>query len=214
MHRFYYIPFVALAIIPGCKQQTKKSKPLATNLFEQSSLEAEDRRFKQALQLVNKSIATHPTPQALAHKATLLYRLNDFAGSVALFEKIINQKDAPPALMTDTKNNYACVLNQLGQQKKAAQIWQELTTDTSYLTPEVAHFNLGLLALTQTDMQAAEKHLLDATQAAPDYVDAFYYLAIAQIQLSKYWQAKQQLDMVLSITPEHTAAKELLQRIP
>lgn len=209
----YILFFSILVLIPGCKQQKKRSKPLATNFFEQSSLEAEEQHFKQALQLVNKSIAVQPTPQALAHKATLLYQLNDFTGSLALFEKTINQKNTPDALRADIKNNYACVLNQLGQKDKARQLWEELTTDTHYLTPEVAYFNLGLLALVQADVKKAEEHLMQATEAAPDYVDAFFYLAVTQIRLGKLQQAQEYLKTILSFAPEHAAAQELLTQV-
>lgn len=208
----YTIIFLSVALA-GCSKQKKETKPLAHNLFEQSHIEAEDQRYKHALQLVNKSIKVDPTPQALAHKATLLYRLNDFEGSLALFEKIINHNDATETLKADSKNNYACLLNQMGKTKEAEKIWLELSCDKNYLTPEVAFFNLGLLSLTKNDIVNAINNLKRATLLSPDYIDAFYYLAVAYMHIGNYKDAHQAATTIISFVPEHQAAQEIINYI-
>ena len=213
MYKFFCAIALLALLLPSCAHRQQKNA-LAINYFEQASLAVQDQNHKKALQLLNKSLTIQETPQALAFKATILYHLQDFTGSVALFEKIINQtKDIPPSLKADVKNNYACVLNYMGEKEKAAKIWKDLIKDPDYLTPEVAYFNIGLLALSQNDIDKALDKLHAATEAAPDYVDAYFYLGIIYMQQGSLTQAKSQFKSILSYAPEHKYAKEFLKKI-
>lgn len=213
MYNHHFLILTCL-ILSGCNtQQKKESKPLAGNYLEQSTLEAKEQNFKKALQLVNQSLNVEETPQALIHKGTLLYQLEKFNESLAIFEKTINMRNIPGPLKSDAKNNYACILNQLGKKEAAQKIWKELADDNNYLTPQVALYNLALLALARGDLEMAEKYLLKATYTAIDYVDAFFFLGVTQLHQKRWGAARDSLQTVLSLNSQHQAAQELLDQI-
>lgn len=212
MHNYFYGIVISL-VLTGCGGHQRKQS-LANNYFEQATLAAHEGNSKKALQLLNKSLSVQETPQALAFKATILYQLNDVGASVSLFEKIINQtKNVSSTLRADIKNNYACVLNRSGNTHEAQHIWEGLTKDPDYLTPEVAHFNLALLSLSQKDFAAAVDKLQQAVSLAPDYVDAYFYLGMIYVHNELWDDAQQQFKSVLTYAPEHVGAREFLAHI-
>ena len=198
----------------GCQKQTKADKELQANRFlEQATLAAQEHRYNEAIQAINKSLALKESPQVLALKATWLYRIGNTDASLELFEKILNSPSLSSSLRADTKNNYACVLNQHNEKKKAEQLWQELTKDMDYLTPEVAYFNLGLLAISQKNFMKAIDKFNHAITLTPDYVDAYYYLAIAYFYTRDFEHAHESLERVLSLANQHKAAQALLKKV-
>jgi len=214
---------ILILIIPSCSN--KKNIPLAKNYSEQSKFEAEQDNIRQALQLVDKSIELENKPESLAYKVTLLYQLQDFKQCCALCKKIINDKKTPVTLKADTLNNYACSLLALGKEDKAQEIWQELTKNKNYLSPEVAWLNLGRLellnAIRNKDQDVlfnefivkANKSLSKAVMLSSEYVDASYYLAITYIYLNNLQKAQNILEDILLFVPDHKLAQSLLSQV-
>jgi len=212
---------LVLFLLPACSKK-KVNNSVAKNYFQQSLIAAEKNK-REALVLIDQSIEAEPTPRAYALKATLLYQTNNYAESLALFEKLMNDKTTPAHLKTDVSNNYACNLLAMGKIDKAKSIWLDLTNNRFYLSPEVAWFNLGLLELAsvpekseplstedKAKLELAEVYFRKAVKINQDYLDGYFYLSITLIRLNKLEEAKQELIHVIGIMPEHQNAQNLL----
>lgn len=207
----------------SCKKQPNLN--LAKNYYEQSLVEVEEKNSTKAIQLIDKSIEISPSPQALALKAAIYYQNKQFSESLAIFKKIMKEKNLPITLKTDIINNIACTHLALGQVEEAKKMWIDLTNNINYLSPEVAWFNMGMLDLTEaiqkrSEIQASTKLLKNAQtyfskaiSIANEYVDAYFYLAITNFNLKDYYKTKEILVSILSIVPDHEPAKEFLNKV-
>lgn len=199
----------------------KQNFRLSKNLYDQSLLEFKQKNLKKSLQLVNEALEKYKTPQALSHKAILLYQIGKPNESAQIFKQVLNDSKLPPSLKPDILNNYACSLLSLNKKLEAKKIWQDLTTDANYLSPEVAWYNIGLLELmdaknkipNQSYLEKAEESFTNAINIAKEYIDAMFYLAITQIMLEKNQEGKQTLIELITIAPEHTSAKYILTKL-
>lgn len=221
-----------LLIIPFLFSCAKKpaNKSLALDYVKEASVEAQAGNYQKALYLADQAYAINPAAHILALKATLLYQLKHFQESLKLFKKIIDDKNTPKQVRADVMNNYACNLLCLNKVEEAKKIWQELTLNKDYLSPEVAWFNLGLIEFSDAlqaktaeeetkKLQAnirfarAMQNFQQAISIAQHYIDAYYYLALCQEQLQQFTAARESLLFILSTVPQHTAASALLERI-
>jgi tetratricopeptide (TPR) repeat protein len=210
-------------ILTGC---TKNSQRIAhaKNLYQQSLVAAEKNQ-REALILVDKSLELDQTPQSMALKATLLYQIGSYQESLKLFEQIRQHPRASKTLLADISNNYACNLLAVGNLAKAREVWLELTQNRFYLSPEVAWFNLGLLAYSQVPqkkkyspseinlLQQAGRDFGQALKLNTDYIDCLFYLSLTLMRLQRYEEAQQSLVQIIGIMPEHTQAHELLKQL-
>lgn len=223
-HYLVIINLILCLTLSNCAKKNVTNINLAKNYYQQS-LEAAEKNKREALVLIDKSLQLDPTPRSYALKATLLYQINNYQESLSLFEKVINDKNAPTTLKMDISNNYACNLLVLGETDKARSIWLDLTSNRFYLSPEVAWFNLGLLEFATVpqntkpnpteieQLQKAAAYFKKAIHASHDYIDAYFYLAITLIQLEEFDDAKNQLVEIIGIMPEHKRAMELLKTV-
>lgn len=213
-NKFIFLLVVTIIIFTNCCK--KKNIYLAKNYYEQSLIEAEDKNYKKALQLLDQSIALYSIPQAFALKATLFYQIKEFSESLKLLKKIIDDKNTLPSLKCDVMNNYACTLLALKQHAQAEEIWKQLSIDKNYLSPEVAFFNLGLLSLNNTDnkqLHTSYYYFNKAIESAPGYIDAYFYLAKTLIYLQEYDKCKKILIFLLKLQPEHEQARVILREL-
>lgn len=217
--------FLLPLLLCACGKKLDKNEPLASNFFQQASLESQHGNPKKALNLVNKSIEHKKTPQAMLLKATLLYTIGSTEESIVLYEQIIHDKKTPRAMASDAKNNYASALYKLGKTQRAQELWEELCIDQDYLSPELAYFNLGIAhfkhALKQTESESAynqslkeaEQNLRQAITISKYYIDALFFLAQIKIRQNKLEEARDILLDVLVESPEHALAEDLLHRL-
>jgi tetratricopeptide (TPR) repeat protein len=219
----FYNLFIVLSILQtSCKKNQNLN--LAKSYYEQSMLEAEEQRFQEAMQLVNKSLEITSLPQALALKASLFYQNKEYKESLAIFKQILKEKNIPSTLKADITNNIACINLALGNLSTAKNIWLGLTVNPNYVSPEVAWFNLGMLEFSQGCMNKdliqsrqqiknSQIYFSKAISIANEYVDAYFYLATSYMQLKDYKSAKDILVNLLSITPDHEPAHKLMEEI-
>ena len=213
MRHKVYIIFGASVLLSSCGGARESTKALAHTYLKQSCVESETDNYKKALQWANKAVQTHPTPHAYAMKALLLYQIGDYDGSITLFEQITRDKNTPATVRTEARNNIATILHHTGKADKAQAIWRALLDDQNYVTPEVALYNLGLLALERKNLKKAEILLEQSVEQAPDYVDALYYLARVHTQQKQFGKAEKRLNTLLMFAPGHTAAQQLQDQV-
>jgi tetratricopeptide (TPR) repeat protein len=225
---FFYTLCLSLFIItPACLRRENKDDAVV-RYYEQSVIEAERGNFERSFTYINKALSITPTARLKAYKATLLAELQRFPESIALFEEVINNTKTPAHIRADAMNNYAGTLVRTGKPEKAAVIWRQLCRERDYLTPEVAHLNLGLLSLSQgfakegdekeltyrnARYSEAIKEFNEALKISRDYVDALYYRAIAQGKLGKIEEARESATKVISLEPTHEPALRILNEL-
>lgn len=213
------VGFLFLILMSACAH--KQNRLLSKNLYNQSLFEFKQKNHKKSLQLVNEALEEYKNPQALAHKAILLYELEKYNESLQIFKQLSKDPKLPPSLRPDIMNNYACNLLSVKKNKEAKEIWLDLTTDTNYLSPEVAWHNIGMLELLESKknaskaihLQEAKKAFIEAIKISKEYIDALFYLAITDIMLGNIDTATQTLIELIAIAPEHTSAKQILEQI-
>ncbi len=221
MKHTYSITLLTCSLmLVACVGRKKPNPNLAKNLYQQS-LVASEKNKREALVLIDQSLAIEPTSRAYALKATLLYQIGEYQESLKIFEKVIQDRSTPAPLKADVSNNYACTLLAIGQIEQARQTWLKLAENRFYLSPEVAWFNLGLLELGNSSKKKANKGQLaqaevyfkKALKINPDYIDAHYYLAQTLILLNRKQEAKDCLAQIIGTMPEHQAAKQMMHKL-
>jgi tetratricopeptide (TPR) repeat protein len=208
---------LALLTLHGCRAKKKEST------FEKAVVALENDNHQEALNFLDKALLQDPQPRYYALKGTLLYQSRDFKGSKKVFEKLLKQKNLNPVLRAEVTNNYACALNQLGNHTQAQGLWNQLLRDDNYSTKEVAWFNLGMIAFEQSkklqkkqvhksqqDAKVAVKRFKKALAIEPQYVDALFYRAQAELICDNKAAAIHSLNKLISIVPDHEPANELI----
>ncbi len=204
----------------GCGTPKKKESH-----YDKAMMAIEDGDIKQALMHLDKELIHSPLPQYYALKGTLHYQIQEFKESKKTFKQLLNNKQLPPALRAEVLNNYACVLNQMGQPVEAQMLWQQLTSNRDYPTKEVAWFNLGMLALhdskkmmrcsvpqSQKLARVAIKRFTQALTLEPEYIDAQFYLSQAYLLNNQQKPAQGSLKKLLALNPNHVGAQQLLTK--
>lgn len=209
-----------------------KNHQLARNFFTQASLEVnnyqqknDSNALRKALNNIDQSLTLHCTPRAQGLKATILYQLGKLDDSKKLFEELLLNKTLSKAKRADTLNNYATVLYQLGFEDQAQRLWHELINNPNYISPELAHFNLGYVCLneaaktTAQHQEDAAKHHIEealvhfkhALAISKEYVDALFFMGQSHLALKQYEQARDCYSTILAINPEHNTSLQMLQ---
>jgi len=199
-------------LFSGCVK--KDYKKMAENYYKFALLEVEDgcsliESSKRAIDCLDKAIQYDDRLNFHAIKASLLFRIGNYEEAKNCFEKIVG-KCSDLKLCAEILNNYACLLCQIKEEDKALAIWKKLEVDKNYYTPEVALFNQAKMFLGKRDYKKAKELLVKASEIAPDYLDAHYYLALIVIKyLKQYSFARSYVDRVLLLEPTHTGALKL-----
>ena len=213
----FNIVFIFLFLCACGKKE--ESKKLAQTYYKLALLETDEQNnkkgLKKSLDYINKAITKEERPEYLALKGTLLLQLNQEKEGLDCFDTAL-QNNPDPKIKADILNNKACLLAQLGimnnsQDKidQAIKIWAELQCDKDYLTPEVAHFNIGKVYVHQKNYKKAQQQLSKAVTVSPNYLDAHYCLACVAYQLNDLSLARNEISTVLFLEPDHQSAKEL-----
>lgn len=211
-----YVIFIAycMGFLSSCIRKSPQHRIIiAQSYLRQGMVEIQHRQYKKAINLINRSLDCHPTTEARALKATLLYQIELFQESIALFKSLINDPTVSLPLKADILNNYACVLSKTGHEDQAEKIWQELLINQHYLTPEVAWYNRGRLYYDRHNFLQARIYFDEAVQLSPDYIDALWYSALCSYALKDYPVARAHILTIIEFAPNHRAALELLEQI-
>ena len=204
---------LAFSFLSSCGK--KENVRLAQNYYRLAMLELTDTNYsvhtyKKALQLIDQALEYEQKPQYQAFKATLLFKLGHMVESECFFKKALSHC-TDPHVKAEIVNNYACLLAQAKRTNEALALWNELETNKSYLTPEVACVNQGKLALEGKNYEKAHTHFLKALSLAPEYLDAHYYAALTAYQLHDRSFAYNEVKTILFLEPKHEGAQKLGQ---
>lgn len=227
-------PILSTIALASCGGSAYKKRQTALTHYKQASLEVKDFTDKRdlgalhkALNNVDKSLAVYETPNARALKGTILLQLGALSESITIFEHIVADKRTSKAKRADAQNNLATALYQQGNYTRAKQLWQELAANTHYISPEVAHYNLGYAALNEAckaaynnnqqaraiHLQEAVQHLQNAIAISHEFIDAHFYVANALAALNQPVSAREHLIAILAINPDHAPAQKMLNYI-
>lgn len=207
--------------ISGCGKQ--KNNKLAQNYYKMAMEELSDMKngkeysCKRAIDFVDMAISLDDKPEYLAFKATLLFELGYDEIGENFFDNALS-KTKNEKLRCEILNNKACLLAQVGMFNNdnskvdyAFNTWQDLIYNKDYLTPEVAYFNQSKFYIFKNNYELAKEKLLRSIEISPNYIDAHYYLALVYYNLSDIRAAKNEIQTVLYLFPEHKSAKRLQQ---
>lgn len=227
----FFYPILSALALASCGGAAYKKRQTALTHYKQASLEVKDFTDKhdlgalhKALNNVEKSLAVYETSNARALKGTILLQLGALDESITLFEHIVADKTTPKAKRADMQNNLATALYQRGNYARAKELWQEIAKNTHYISPEVAHYNLGYAALNEACkaaynknqsartlyLEEAVQHLQNAIAISHEFIDAHFYLANALIALNQPVPAREHLLTILTINPDHAPAQKML----
>lgn len=207
--------FVACLFLSSCGKK-QKNETLAHSYFKMafSELSGEPtvQGYKKALVHMDKALGYDKKPEYYALKGTVLFNLQDYDAGQQAFEQALAANPSPQ-LRSEVLNNVACLWAQKGEVKRACDTWLALIDDTSYQTPEVAYVNMGKLYTNQGDFISAYSCFDKAVSIAPSFVDAHFYAAYAAHKQGDLVAAKKELDIVLSLEPEHVGAGALAAQL-
>lgn len=217
--RCLVVYLILITLLAGCgkRPQQRAAEPL----LQQANLEVGARNFHRALNLVEEALAIERTPQARALHGNLLYILGHTERAAQEFLDLAEDPKIKPAMRADLLNNAASALYRANKTNEAIKLWQELTTDRSYITPEVAWLNLGLAHLdlagksldSEHRYQQAARYFEQALKISPDYVDALFYAAYTYSLEANWQRAHQLLDKLLTESPDHQLGQQLMQEV-
>lgn len=217
-HITHLVYLILLFLLSGCSHQKKTT---AAHLVQQASLEIASGQLSRALELVSQACQQDSSPRYTALQATLLYQLGQYEQALPILQALYDKPDLKPAMRADVMNNLASTLYRVGNEEKALQLWQQLTTHAAYLTPEVAWYNIGLVYLERAQRSLYDKqkyaraaHAFEqALRTSAEYVDALYYLAICLEAMHEYQRAQSVVEELRVAAPDHAGLEQLSLRI-
>ncbi len=215
----FYLFILFVPFFVGCGKQ--KTNKFAQNYYKMAILELQEQKsgkqysYKTALGYIDEALRIDEKSEYLALKATVLFELGYDTFSERLLEQALLKTD-DPKLKCEILNNKACLFAQVGMYNKqdfkisqALDIWEKLQDDKDYLTPEVSLFNQSKVLVFNNDYKNARTKLEKAVHISPGYLDAHYYLALVDYNLTDYIAAQSELDTVLFLYPSHKGAQNL-----
>ncbi len=214
----YYSIFSALLIAGGCATQELAQRRSTARykmaVAELSAIHGGERQtaLRRALAHLNEAIMLAPSAAAMGTKASILLELGmiDHCKETIVAALAIT---ADRSIIAQLNNTLACAKATCGETEKALAIFDELVTDPTYQTPEVALCNKGRVLLLLKKYNAAQNALEQATHIAPQLIDAHYLLAVTALQQQNFSLASAALEQTLFYAPEHQQAQQLLHTI-
>lgn len=183
----------SLLLLSACKKNPKNTETL---YYQQALLEIKDGNHHKAINLLEQTLKRNPENiKAAALQGNLFYLEKNYQEAEKVYRQAIS-KCKDEALKTDILNNLACTLVILNQLQEAQNIWQNLTNNKYYSTPEVAYFNLGFQEFRAQNFLEAKNYLAKSIEIQPSYTDARWYLTLTLYYLKDYQEAKLQLDIL------------------
>lgn len=131
--------------------------------------------------------------------------------SLQLFKNLAADPNANPTLRAQALNNCAVIHCKLGDNHVAEKLWLELRNNDAYTTPELALYNLGLLAFDAGNYEQSAVYFKQALEHAPHYTDAYFYSGLCACALQEYTSAKKYFNAVLKHAPNHETARYMLE---
>lgn len=214
------LSILLILILTGCAQKSSGRKKAHT-LLRQAEIELANGAYPKALALVEESLHQHKLIQAQLLQANLYYMLGHWALSTRLYHKLLQTKRLKPSVAADCMNNMALGLYNIGNWQEARRLWQELTLNAHYASKEVAWYNLGLLYLYKAPehnnpnsfYKLAVSAFEEAVKRSNNYLDAYYYAAVAHIKQNDVVGARPYIKELLARAPHHQLGLELQKKI-
>ena len=214
----FFSSIIIFLFLLGCSKK-RKNLNLAKNYYELAVLEIAEvqgqKSLKSALFFINKALFIDSfNSKFLAFKGSILLKLGFKDNEVInCFELALTNVKNDNLLKNEILNNYACLLAKRGNEKKALDIWNKLSGNKDYLTPEVAMFNEAKFYFIKQSWNISKEKLLNIVKMEPDFVDARFYLALNYLKLNEESLLKNELKTILYLEPNHRGAKDLLDQI-
>ncbi len=148
-------------------------------------------RYRQALDLEPDDA------RANYNLANCLFERKQLAEAVNHFQRAL--ESAPPAFATQTRNNLAVALAQLGRANEAAGHFRKVLASE----PDNAkvHDNLALVLSEPGETNEAVRHFAELVRLKPDDARAHYDLALAELDIGQDGPALAHLRRALTLQP-------------
>lgn len=192
----------------GCATQTQHRKNEAEDKERIAEVNTKlaiaymrDGDNQQAVNKLERAIEADPSYAAAYSTLGLLYnRVGEFEKADGNFKQALRLEPENSAFL----NNYGQVLCQNGEYVKGQEMFARARANPLYRTPEIAHSNAGICAMTAGDLVAAEAHFRDALQINPRIPQALLRMSMISYELERYLPARGYLQRYLEIG-NHTA---------
>jgi Tfp pilus assembly protein PilF len=207
--------FIFLLFCTGCgKQQSREHGLQAQHYYELAQVE---------LSVVPRDITCYERACAHLEQACMLDNKSVYAvalagiytrlGRVEKAESLVREllaKKLERRLCNELQNTHACVCAMKGERAQAIALWQALSQDPEYATPECALLNMGNMCWRDGDAANARCYFEQALLHNAHLVDAHVALAhIALLDDKEMSRASMHLDAALFLAPQHPQAHAL-----
>lgn len=210
VHAFVLLLLIFGSCAPKKKQNAKNHYHLA--MIELSENNNGIGSWKKALSHVDDALAVEPKAEYLALKATILFMLKHKKSSAFFFDQALRACEDGP-VKKEILNNYACMLAESGKRSEAVKIWKALVASDDYLTPEVALVNQGKVLMKQGALKKARNSFSRALKYSPGYLDAQYFLALAEMELKNTAVAQDLVKTMLYLDKSNYGANMLAKKL-
>lgn len=205
---------ILLLSVSSCAQKKKQN---AKNHYHLAMIELSENNhgignWKKALSHIDDAIIIEPKAEYFALKATILFMLKHKKSSAYFFDRALQVSEDGP-VKKEILNNYACMLAESGKSDEALEIWKKLVSSDDYLTPEVALINQGKVLMKRGHLKKARKSFSKALTYAPGYLDAQYFLALAEIELKNTSVAQDLVKTILYLDKNNQGALLLAKKL-
>ncbi|HEX9638783.1 MAG TPA: tetratricopeptide repeat protein [Acidobacteriota bacterium] len=160
-----------LALLSGCKknQPTTLMRGQAQHYYQSGLAHLHRGDAVLAQQDFQRAIALDGSQATFFNALGLaFYAGNDVGRAIAAYEQALR---IDPKL-SEAHTNLGSAYSTLGDYPRAKQQFEIALADPKYNGRAAAHYNLGLIAQEQGDLDLAERHYAQALQADPRFYDA------------------------------------------
>lgn len=142
-------------------------------------------------------------PEALYVLGMVHLELNDYSEAIALFKRCI---DSNP-FFTEAHNLLGLTHARMGNYEEALREFDAVKADVNFPTPEVAHYNIGLVFTETENCGEAILHFRRALELNPRFGKAWFVLGDCQEQLGHVERARESLEKAVEYLPDDPSVR-------
>lgn len=185
--------------------------PLPESPLKRGDTLYEQKEYAAALEEYLRVLEEHPDIHQLYDKIGLCYyRLNELDKAIENF-KLMLIKDPQSQ---DTLINLSAIYLERGNLEDGMKYFNQL--DESTIKDKGLFYNIGILLFRNGQIDLAIENLEKSLNFDPNYVEAYYQLALAHLNKGQMEEAKKNFNKVIELAPESdraAMAKKLLESI-
>jgi tetratricopeptide (TPR) repeat protein len=169
------------------------------------------KKYAEALQEYQKVLAENPDMYQVHERIGLCYfRLGDTDNAIKAFKLMLEKEPQARNVLLDL----SAILLEKGNLEEGMKYFKQLEEET--VSDHSIFYNIGVLLFAREQMDQAIEYFKKCAARDPNYVDAYYQMALAYLNLGNNEEAKKNFQKIIELAPgsdKAAQAKEIIESL-